>query len=549
MKKKFFYLLSLTSLALLAVACSNPAQMAKDYEWVKTECNPAVLEVVADNIQANYTMTFPESYFHPKAILEVVPVLVYEGGEAVAQTMKLQGEKINDNYTVMPLGGGSVSHAVNFPYKEGMQVSELKLRCTVIDGEERIPFPADYKIADGANITYKLVNLSGTPALAPHQYLKIVPEQKEVQIFYPINSSLVRHKELTKQEIKEFRTFLADLAKDERRAVVGTDILAYASPDGPETLNDKLSEDRSKTAVRAYDKIVRKVRPAAEVNVSTLGEDWEGFQELVKASSIEDKELILRVLSMYSDPAVREREIKNMSSVYLTLANKVLPELRRARFITNIAFTNYTDEELKDMIVNDVEALNEEALLYAATLVKDAATKTELYKKAAEKYASPRGYNNLAVCYLKAGKNKEAAAALAKADRDCPYTKNNLGVLAMRNGKYEEAARYFAASDIAAARINTAALDIYNGDYEAAVSKLKDQKSGNAALAFILTDRLAEAEEANVCQCGRAAYLRAIVAARRGKSKVVAKELEIVKEKSPQLAARAAKDIEFAKYR
>ena len=331
MKKNLFKILAVAVMGLSIASCSNPSKMAKNAQLVSVESNPKILEVVADEITATYTMNFPEKYFHPRAILEVIPVLVYQGGEVAAPAFKLQGEKVTDNFQPIYSTGGKASNTVKFAYKPGMEKSHLELRVAVWNKLKKYDFPAPYKLADGANITYKLVHTDGITAITSNNYQKVIREKKETQILYTINSHAVRPKELTKAEIKEFEQFLASIEKDEKREVKSTDIVAYASPDGPTKLNTKLSDKRGETAKTAFDKITKNVPVTAPVNVSTIAEDWEGFQELVAASTIQDKELILRVLSMYSDPLVREREIRNMSKVFSTLADKILPELRRAR--------------------------------------------------------------------------------------------------------------------------------------------------------------------------------------------------------------------------
>jgi len=366
---------------------------------------------------------------------------------------------------------------------------------------------------------------------------------------YAKNSAQVSSKELTKAEIKEFQDFLKKLPADERRTLTGTEILAYASPEGPIDFNEKLSSNRMKSAQKAYDKITKKIKPDAPLSTSTFGEDWEGFKELVGKTNLGDKDLILRVLSMYSDPVVREREIRNMSAVYKTLEEKVLPELRRARLVANIEFTNYSDEELIEMASGNIDALDEEALLYAATLVKDKDTKISLYKQAAEKYNSARGFNNLAVAYLSANKVNEAAAALAKCDAKDPVVANNLGVIEMRKGNFDKAAQYFAQSGCDQAKYNSGAIDILNGKYKDALVKLNGQKHMNACLAQLLNGNLDKAEEAlSECTCMKTVYVKAVIAARKGQTSKVNELMEKIN-KVPALAAKAAKDIEFAKYR
>ena len=287
----------------------------------------------------------------------------------------------------------------------------------------------------------------------------------------------------------------------------------------------------------------------APVNVQTIAEDWEGFQQLVAASNIQDKELILRVLSMYNDPMVREREIRNMSMVFKTLADKILPELRRARMIANVDYTNYTDEELKELASTNVEIMDVEALLYTAALVKEYDTKAMLYKKAGDKFKCDRGYNNLAAVALANDKLGDAKAALAKvSDRTSAFYYNNAGVVALRDKDYKTAADMFAKSSLSEAKYNSAILDILNGKYAEAANKLAGSKNDNEGLAYILTNQLDKASAAITCKCPHAAYMKAVIAARQGNMSEVAKQLEVVY-KDEALKARSQNDIEFAKFR
>jgi len=550
MKKNLFKILSVAFIGLAILSCSNPSKMAKDAQLVSVQNNPKVLEVIADEITATYTMNFPEGYFHPKAILEVVPVLVYQGGEVAAPAFKLQGEKVTDNYQAVPLAGGKASNTVKFAYKPGMEQSHLELRVAVWNKQKKIEFPSALKLADGANITYKLVHSAGTTALAPYDYKKILSEKKETQILYEINSSVVRPKELTKEEIKEFKNFLAEVEKDNRREIKSTNIVAYASPDGSIDLNSKLSDKRGETAKKAFDKITEKAPIAAPVNVSTIAEDWEGFQELVAASTIQDKELILRVLSMYSDPMVREREIKNMSKVFKTLADKILPELRRARFIANIDYSNYNDEELAELAKTNIEIMDIEALLYSATLVKDFDTKVNIYSRAGEKFKCDRAYNNLVATYLDNDKLADAKIALSKiGNKTSKYYYNNAGLIALRDNNLKNAMEAFKKSDLPVAKQNSAIIDILEGRYNDAAAKLAGTGDDNEGIAFILTNQLDKASKAITHDCPHAAYMRAVIAARQGNMIEVAKQLAIVYIGSEALKLRSQKDIEFAKFR
>ena len=547
------HILMIACMALMLAACGNPSKMAKLAEMVNTECTPEVLEAVNGKIAAQYTVEFPAKYFLSEAILDVTPVMVYAGGEVAGPVFTLQGDKVMDNNNVISYkNGGKASRAVVFDYKPGMEKAVLELRATVYNSSKtkKFEFPINYRIADGTNCTYMLVKLEGAPSMEADNYQKIIRETKESQILYTINQSNVRNNQLKSEQMKEYQEFLTAADKDERRTIVSNDIIAYASPDGSLNLNNKLSENRAKSAEKAFVKVISKKAKVKDVpvNVSQISEDWEGFQELVAASDIQDKELILRVLSMYSDPVVREREIKNMSAVFQTLADEVLPALRRARLIANVDYKNWTDEELTQLINDNINELDEEALLYGATLFDKASAKAEIYKAAAKNYNSSRAYNNLAALSLKEGKTADAKGYLAKMNNKTASYYNNMAVVAMQEGNFDAAAENLAkAGDLKEAKENMGALLILKGDYKGAVAALNGANSYNEALANVLTNNLSKASSilANA-KCACKSYLKAIIAARQGNNSQ-AKELLEVAKKDEKLAKRAANDIEFAK--
>ena len=531
-------------LGFAAIACSSPEKMAEMAENVTVKCEPAVLQVVAGEINASVSVTYPEDYFHPQAILEVTPVIVYEGGEAKMEPFMFQGEKVKDNYQVVPAAGTTVTKDVKFTYAPGMEKCYLELRGVVKHKKKAIDLPTK-KVADGANTTYMLICKKGNLPLKADNYQELIKQTEEGQVLYQVNSSVVRNSETKSQSVKDFLAAVEAVKAHERKTLVSTDVVAYASPEGTEEFNNKLSTNRSKSAEKAFNKLTKKNPFGVPVNVTSIGEDWEGFQELVAASDIEDKDLIIRVLSMYSDPAVREQEIKNMSAVYTTLAKNVLPELRRARFIANVEFTNYSNEELLKLIEENIDVLDETALLRAATLVKGNDQKVAIYKKAVEKFNSANGQYNLAVTYIKMDKVAEAKAALAKCADDADV-RNAKGIVALLEGNNAEAAKLFKAAGNAAAKENLAIIDVLNGDYKAAAAKVAGAKGYNAALIALLNGNTAPAA-ALECNCPNVAYLRAIAAARKGDAAGVKKNLETAK-KCKKLAERAAKDIEFAQF-
>lgn len=536
------------AVALLAlVSCNKAAKMAELADLVKIECNPEVLEVAGGNIDADVTVTFPEKYFHKKAILEVVPVMKFDGQEVAGEPFIYQGEKVTDNYKTVGTDGASITEHVHFPYVKGMEKSELVGRATVKYKKKSWAFPEDVKIADGANTTYMLARKSGAYAAAADNYQDVIPEEVEAQILYLINSANVRSSQLNSEAMKEYKTGVKDVMNDSRRTITGTDIIAYASPDGPQRRNEKLSAEREASAKKAFNQVSKKLQ-TGRVSTQSIGEDWEGFQELVNNSNIEDKDLILRVLSMYSDPDVREREIKNMSSIYGTLAKDVLPELRRARFVTNVEFQNYTAEELKALVEENIDVLDEEALLRSATLTDDEAAKMDIYKQAIKKYDSDRAKFNIACMLMDEGKDEQAEAQLKKiSDKDMEGLNNLRGVLALRDGDLKKAAEFFAKDEAASAKVNRGTLDILNGDYAAAAKKLAGTGDVNEPLAYILNGDLAKAAQLlKDDKSELAAYERAIIAARQGKAAAAKAELAKIKQ-SAELLKKAADDIEFAK--
>ena len=530
---------------LAAAACSSPEKMAEMAENVTVKCEPAVLEVVAGDIDATVSVTYPEDYFHPKAILEVTPVLVYEGGEVALDAFVFQGEKVQDNFEVVPSTGATITKTVHFEYAEGMESCYLELRGVVKHKTKMIDMPSK-KVADGANTTYMLVDMSGALDYKADNYQEILKETAEGQILYQINRADVRNSELKSQSIKDYQAALQEIIDNERKTIVSTDVIAYASPDGKEDFNAQLSDNRSKSAEQAYGKVTSGLEVAGPVNVESIAEDWEGFQELVAGSDIEDKELIIRVLSMYSDPAVRETEIRNMSAVYSTLAKEVLPELRRARFIANVEYQNYTNEELLTLIEENIDVLDESALLRAATLVKNNEQKANIYKKATEKFNSATAQYNLGVTYIKMNDLKKAEATLESCNKDADWY-NAMGVIALRNNELDAASEYFTLAGNASAAKNAAVIDILDGEYQAAAAKLAGSTECNAILAQILVEDYSNVDKLT-CKCPKSYYVRAIAAARQGDAEGVKTNLEKAC-KNEKFAERAAKDVEFAQYR
>ena len=539
-------LMAAAIIGLIVASCSSVSKMAEMAENVKVESNPAVLEVIAGKIDATVSVTYPSKYFHPKAILEVTPVIVYDGGEAKMEPFMYQGSKVKDNYTVVSSEGQTVTEKVHFDYVEGMEKARLELRGVVKYKKKTVNLPVK-KVADGCNTTYMLVEKDAYVPMLKDDYQEIIKQTAEGQILYSINSSDVRAKELKSKSIKDFQSALDEIKKDDRKTITGTEVVAYASPDGGEELNQKLSKKRSETADKAFSSVT-KGKDVSKAEVKSIGQDWEGFQSLVSKSGIEDRDLIIRVLNMYSDPAVREREIKNMSQIYTSLKSNVLPELRRARFIANVEYKNFTAQELNDLVNENIDVLDEEALLRAASLTKKAEDKINIYNHAISKFDSDRALFNLGVVYLEKGDAAKAEEAFNKVQNTGAELDNAKGAVALMKGDYNAASALFKKSGTDAAKQNQAIIDILSGNYTAAAKALEGKKGFNPALAQLLVKNNDKALSALTCQCPRSNYLRAVIYARKGDAENVAKYLDLAK-KDQKYAARAEKDIEFAQYK
>ena len=543
--KKFTGFLALCAMVLAFASCSaSRAEQMKLAEKVSVSSNPEVLALVGDKIPADITVTFPAKYFHPAAILEVTPVLVYEGGEQVGKTFKYQGEKVKDNYRVIASNvDNSVTEKVAFDYVPGVEKSYLELRSVAYYKNKTIEIPA-IKVADGCNVTQLFASTEGEYSFKKDDYKEVISESAEGQVMYDYNSATIKRSELRSDSVKELQAALDEIASDPRYTVTGTKVVAYASPEGGQQYNAKLSDKRAESAKKAWAKVTGGMK-TDDIQVKSMGQDWDGFKEAVQNSNIEDKELILRVLSMYSDPAVRESEIRNMSKVYTEINKNVFPELRRARFIADVDYKNFSDDELKELADKAVDVLDEEGLLRVASITSNADRKAELYKMAVSKFGSDRAQFNLAVLSLNAGKPDQAASLLKKVSKVDGDVNNALGVCELQKGNLDAAADFFRKAGTTEAKANLGTIDILKGNYDAAVKNLEGTGSHNLAVAYILTNQLDKAEKSITCKCARSNYLRAVIAARRGNSSDVEKYLA----QTGKMKEKAEKDVEFADFR
>jgi len=556
--KNFTRLFVILLAAVFMAGCSSLDKMKKNANLVKYEVTPKVLETHAGIVAAQVKVTYPEKYFDKNTTLKITPVLSYEGGEtAFDELLYTQGEKVLANNKSVAWTGGTVNWSGDVNYIPEMKVSEFLLKVEASKKGKTLAFDP-IKLADGVIATSTLVEDHAMPISLKDNYQRIVPEQKMADILYNINQSNIKPAELKAEDITALKDYIALVVQNERMEVKGVTNSSYASPDGPLTLNEKLSEQRGKAAEKYLQKEYGKMPEVAQLFATqTTAEDWEGFKTLVQESSIADKELILRVLSMYQDPAVREQEIKNMSTAYESLAEQILPQLRRSKLIVDVNLIGLSDEEILAAIKGDASVLSLEQMLYAATLTNDPNEMLKYYQMAAEKEPKCfRAWNNIGWAYLQMGKADEAIVALekAKALKNDDNVKNNLGFAALLKGDIKGAAEYFNSMSAATpeSKFGLGTIAIHEGKYDQAVNMLGDKPTMNLALAQLLKGDLNKAkttmDSVKPCKCGAPSYLKAVIAARLDNKDGVLSGLREAIGYNSDWKNYAMTDLEFSKY-
>ncbi|MCR5519104.1 MAG: hypothetical protein K6F21_02115 [Bacteroidales bacterium] len=541
-------ILAVAALALALVACNKNSaqQMADASSNVGVSCVPEVLTVICDNVPVTITVDYPAGYFAPESKLAVTPVIVYEGGEAAGPTFHYQGSAVRENNKEISTDGGSVVESFSVPFVEGMKKCYLELRSVASYKDKTITLPSR-KVADGVIVTGNDFSVDGYFTFKEDGYQHSVVKTSEGQIHYDVNSSALKGSELSGTSFKNYKDELAELAENDRAKIKDVKIISYASPEGGEEHNAKLSNERSSAAKKAWASVSKNLDAAAP-EVQSVGQDWEGFQEAVAKSNIEDKDLILRVLSMYNDPEVRESEIRNMSQIFTELKKEVLPELRRSRFVTEVEYENYSDAELQRLADRKLLYLvDEPAVLRIAATSEDPERKELFYRAAAERFNSQVGRYDLAVLKLSQGSHAVTELYLDQmSNQDDPDVLNARGVVELRRGNFDKAADYFEKADNDCARKNLGIVALSKGDYVAAADKLKGAGDVNEAIANIMCAEYDTAEKAlSGNDSAVADYYRAVIAARKGKVQEAKKLLDSACEKDPALREKALKDIEF----
>jgi Flp pilus assembly protein TadD len=557
MKTKNIWMMSLLAAAMLTSCSGKLGQLTGDY--FKVNPNP----LVADGGQVDATINgvFPEKYMNKKAVVTVTPELRYTK-DGMAQTVKgrpstFQGEKVLGNdQTISYQLGGHYTMKASFPYEAAMQKSELYLTFDAKLGNKPVDVPA-IKVADGVIATSELYHrtlASAQPSVAPDAFQRVVERKQEANIKFLIQQAELRKTELQNNSVQEFVSLLKRISADRENMMMGNvEVSAYASPDGGFALNEKLANKRQTNTEEYVKKQMKQVNMDADVEANYTAQDWEGFQQLVQASDIQDKDVILRVLSMYKDPQEREQQIKNMSHGFQELADGILPELRRARLTINYETLGRDDETIFNQFKSDASKLSVEELIYAASIAETPAEQESMLKTAARLYPKDaRAYNNLAVLAYQKGNYDEARRYLTQAtniDAACAEAKANLGLLALQQGDLKTAENYIGQAGNANGLAETLGnLHLAQGNYALAEQDFNGVNSNSAALAQLLNKNYAKAAQTlkNVEKAdGMTDYLQAIVSARQGNTDAAQSFLRSAIQKDASLKAYADNDLEL----
>ncbi len=559
--KKINYLASLILAVLVLSSCGGLNKMQQNASDISYKVVPEILETHAGEVEVTITGTFPEKYFNKKATVEATPVLVYDGGETAFESVTLQGESVEENNEVISYAGDKFTYTSKVPFVKEMRVSELMLRAKASMKEKSVDFDP-VKLADGVITTPTYVQKHGVPIMMEDNFKRVIPKSQMADIHYLINVANVRGSELRAEDIEALKDFIKKANETENVEFSGTAISAYASPDGEYDFNDKLSQKRSVSAETFLSRELKraKVEKAQEegfITKQATPEDWEGFKELMEKSTMEDKDLILRVLSMHSDPVVREREIKNLSEAFEVLKDDILPKLRRSKLSVNVNVIGFSDEEILEYLESNPDTLGLEECLYGATLVgKDLDKMLAFYQLAVKKNPECiRAHNNVGFTYMHMGKVAEAKAAFEKAKglKDIDVVKNNLGYVALLEGDLEGAKTLFTSLDKPTEESNygLGIISVVEGKYQEAVNYMGTNPTFNLALAKLLNGDAAGAKstvDAMDADNAWVYYLKAIIGARMQNEDYMFNNLRSSVGKSADMKEMAKTDLEFFKY-
>ncbi len=562
MKKTLGFVAVVALSGLITVSCSSLNKMKKRAGEITYSVTPETLVAKGGMVDLKIDVTFPAKYFNKKVAIEATPVLRFKGGEKAYEMKAIQGEKVQGNAEVIPYEAGkTVSYMSRIPYEDAMRLSDLEIDITGAKGAKTVKFDPR-KIGDGVIATETLVVNAPATSVGEDKFQRIIKQQEEAAIYYLINSANIRSKEMTSEEMKKLEAYIKEAAAKENMNLNGIDVKSYASPDGAYDFNEKLANQREKSSSTFLKKQMKKgkVEQYKDENFFknfVVAEDWDGFKKAMEESNIQDKELILRVLSMHSDPEVREREIRNIASAFAVVADQILPKLRRSLFVVNTELIGKSDDELKALAKSSPAELNVEELLYSATLFDNNNDKLAIYETCMRQFPNDwRGFNDAGMVQFEMGNIAAAQSNFNKANSmsaNNPVVQNNLGAVALKNGDLKQAEIYFGAATGAGDEVNynKGIVAIKSGDYAAAVNYFGQCNCVNAALANVLAGNNNEALKklnAENKECPMSYYLKAVIGARTNDATTVIENLRKACSLDGSFKQLAATDMEFAKF-
>jgi Tfp pilus assembly protein PilF len=556
------------SVAVILTSCDGLGKMIKKQKDIKYTLSPNPIEMIGDSVQFSVNGKFDPKIFAKKVTLTLTPVVKYAGGEKTLKSVVLVGEKATGSGQKIGFSSGGTFNYTSekFAFEPGMRNAKVMLTGEGTVKKKTKAFEP-VELADGTIATSLLVRNDEKPIMAKDAFVKTSPANQTTHIYYAINQSNVRPAELKSEEMKNINDFIANNLASPWYEFKGISVSAYASPDGETDRNENLAKDRANSGSAAVmnnfksnkNKDITFGKDKSQYQVGTTKEDWEGFKSLMEQSTMADKDLILRVLTMYNDPSQRRKEIKNLSKTYLELAEKVLPKLRRAEIMLNVDKKSRTDEQISGLATSAPDSLSLEELLYAGNMTNDVNTKVQIYQAAEKQFGSDwRTSNNLGGALLLQNKVSDAAAAFKRAEKAANGGQtavfNNLGIIEAKNGNRIGATElYKKAGMTAETKYNMGILDVRNGKYSDAVSNFGDYKDHNKALALLLSGNASGAkttiEESTEKEMAYSYYLKAVAAARSGNNSEVISNLKTAVEKDNALKAYAKDDAEFIKLR
>lgn len=557
--------------AVLLSGCSGLNKMKKNADQINFKVTPEVLEAHASEVDLAIDARFPAKYFNKKVTLTATPVLKYEGGETAYEPVSVQGESVEANNKVISYNGGNVSYKDVVDYEKAMAKSELYVNIKASQGSKSVDFEP-IKVADGIIATSEKVIMIPKAILGVQReannsdkydpnidaFQRIVPDEMTADIKYLINRANLRRDETSKEEVVALEDYTKKANEEERIDLKDVEVSAYASPDGEIDLNTDLAAKRKETSSAFLAKKLKEAGVDVELKTKYTPEDWNGFKELLEQSNIKDKELILRVLSMYNDPEVREREIRNLSATFTDVADQILPELRRAKMTTSVDMIGKTDAELKEAAQADPASLNPAELLYAATLFEDLNEQLAVYNSFMKAYPNDwRGPNNAGYVMVQQYKYADAKPMFEKAEKLAnsePIVKNNVGAVTLTAGDVDDAEALFGAAAGAgdAVSYNMGIVSLKKAEYDRAVQYFNKFADVNSGLAKLLAGNnngaVKDLDACTIEGCYMTEYFKAVIGARTAKEGLLFDSLKAAVEMNAGLKEVAKTDMEFAKY-